>query len=132
MRLYTNNSLQQSRAKSRAQLTPGIPSKVYIDLTRDCNLYCVMCCEIPGRTGRTRDIDLFKKIVDETRNGVSSYSLFNWGELLLLKDFPERLTYLSNHKRAGALIDISTNGMLMNEETSKFLIEHDVDSHSFI
>lgn len=127
MRLYTNNSLQQLRAKSKAQLTPGIPSKIYIDLTRDCNLHCVMCRERPGRTGRTMDIDLFKRIVDETRHGVSSYSLFNWGESLLVKDFRERLVYLSNHKRADAVIDISTNGMLMDENTSKFLIEHNVE-----
>ncbi len=127
MRLYTSNSLQQLRAKSKGQLTPGIPSKIYIDLTRDCNLHCVMCRETPGRTGRTMEIDLFKRIVDETCHGVTSYSLFDWGEPLLVKDFRERLVYLFNHKRTEALIDISTNGMLMDEETSKFLIEHDVE-----
>lgn len=127
MGLYTDNSLQQLRAKSKAQLTPGVPSKIYIDLTQDCNLHCVMCREAPGRTGRTMDISLFKRIVNETRDGVTSYSLFNWGEPLLVKDFRERLIYLFNHKRAEVLIDISTNGMLMDEETSKLLIEHDVE-----
>jgi len=86
-----------------------------------------MCRETPGRTGRTMDISLFKRIIDETCHGVTSYSLFNWGEPLLVKDFRERLIYLYNQKRSEALIDISTNGMLMDEETSKFLIEHDVE-----
>ena len=73
------------------------------------------------------DLGLYKRIVDETCEGVTSYSLFNWGESLLLKDFKERLIYLANHKRSNALIDLSTNGILLNEDTGRFLLDYDVE-----
>ncbi|OPZ94793.1 MAG: hypothetical protein BWY74_00298 [Firmicutes bacterium ADurb.Bin419] len=58
--------------------------------------------------------------------GKLSYSLFNWGEPLILKDFRERVEYLGSKKRKDATIDISTNGILLNEEMITFLESHDV------
>jgi len=73
--------------------------------------------------------ELFKRIVDETCEGVTSYSLFNSGESLLLMDFKERLKYVAKRKLPNAVIDLSTNGMLLTEDTSKFLIDYDVEVH---
>jgi radical SAM protein with 4Fe4S-binding SPASM domain len=113
--------------KADAQITGDIPAKVYLDVTPDCNLFCTMCRESPANSGRVMGLGLFKRIVDETCEGVTSYSLFNFGESLLLPDFKERLAYVSQRKLPNATIDLSTNGMLLTEDTSKFLIDSDVE-----
>ena len=127
MRLYTNNMLQQQMSKADAQITQDIPAKVYLDVTPDCNLFCITCRESVEYSGRVMDFELFKRIVDETCKGVTSYSLFNSGESLLLQDFKDRLAYVSKRKLSNATIDLSTNGMLLTEGTSKFLIDSDVE-----
>ena len=127
MRLYTNNMLQQQMDKAGAQITPDIPAKVYLDLTPDCNLFCIMCRESIENSNRVMDLKLFKRIVDETCEGVTSYSLFYTGESLLLRDFKDRLGYILKRKLPGTVIDMSTNGMLLTEDISKFLIDHDVE-----
>lgn len=99
MRLYTSNSLQQLKTHAGAQVRPDIPQKLYLDITEDCNMYCIMCREKLETRGQVMDMVLYKRIVDETCKGVTSYSLYNWGESLLVKDFRERLIYLANRKR---------------------------------
>lgn len=127
MRLYTNNMLQQQRSKADAQITPEIPPKVYLDMTPDCNMFCIMCRESIENSGRIMKSELFKKIVDETCKGVTSYSLFSWGESLLLSDFRDRLKHVSKRKLSNAIIDLSTNGMLLTEDISRFLVDYDIE-----
>lgn len=127
MRLFTDNMLQQQVGKAGAQITADTPAKVYLDVTPDCNLFCIMCRESVENSNRVMDFKLFKRIVDETCEGVTSYSLFYTGEPLLLRDFKDRLDYISKRKLSGTLIDISTNGMLLTEDMSKFIIDHDVE-----
>ncbi|HEY95559.1 MAG TPA: radical SAM protein [Dehalococcoidia bacterium] len=127
MKLYTNNMLQQQMSKASGQITPNIPAKVYLDLTPDCNLYCIMCRESIENSNRMMDLKLFKRIIDETCEGVTGYSLFYTGESLLLHDFKDRLEYISKRKSPGTLLDISTNGMLLTEDISRFLIDQDIE-----
>lgn len=127
MRLYANNMLQQQMSKADAQIRQDIPAKVYLDVTPDCNLFCIMCRESVENSGRVIDLKLFKRIVDETCEGVTSYSLFNSGESLLVTDFQDRLEYISKRKLANTTIDLATNGMLLTEDTSRFLIDYDVE-----
>lgn len=89
-------------------------------------MYCIMCRDKLAISGKTMDFDMFRRIVDETSDYVSSYSLFNWGEPLLVKDFRERVLYLVDKKRSDASIDISTNGVLLNEEMIDFLSANDI------
>lgn len=127
MRLYTSNSLQQLKTHAGAQVRPDIPQKLYLDITEDCNMYCIMCREKLETRGQVMDMVLYKRIVDETCKGVTSYSLYNWGESLLVKDFRERLIYLANRKRSSAVIDLSTNGTLLTKDMGRFLLDHDVE-----
>ena len=127
MRLFTDNMLQQQIGKADAQITLAIPPKVYLEMTPDCNLFCVMCRESVENSGRAMSFDLLKRIVDETRTGVMSYSLVGDGESLLIADFKERLAYISKRKLANTTIDLVTNGMLLTEDISKLLIDCDVE-----
>ncbi len=71
-------------------------------------------------------IDLFKRIIEETSPYVRSYSLFNWGEPLLVKDFKDRVIFVNQHKRNDCNVDISTNGMLLSDKMIDFLFNERV------
>lgn len=126
MKYYTNNSFKQMHACFSSTTNHICPEKLYLDITEDCNLYCRMCRDELSIRSKTMDMDLFKYVVDETSPYVKSYSLFNWGEPLLVKDFKERVIYLNKRKCANATIDISTNGMLLSNEMINFLKEQEV------
>lgn len=125
MKYYTNNSFSHMQALV-PQISIQYPAKLYIDITQDCNLYCVMCRDKLRIEDRTMDLNLFKRIIDETCSYVMSYSLFNWGEPLLVRDFKERVLYLKSKKQKNATIDISTNGMLLNDDMISFLLANEV------
>ncbi len=121
MKYYLNNSYAQMQACSGGQPTYEYPEKIYLDITQDCNLYCKMCRDRLEITGKVMPFQLFCKLVDETSPFVKSYSLFNWGEPLIVKDFFERVNYVNSAKRTDCSVDISTNGMLLKDEMIGFL-----------
>ena len=127
MKQYLQKSLDFTIAKMPAQVSPNIPRKLYLDLTEDCNMFCSMCRDEPGPKGRIMERKLFERIINETKDGVSSYSIFNWGESLLVPDIKERIEYIHKKKRPETKLDISTNGMLLTEEMADFLLKNDVE-----
>jgi pyrroloquinoline quinone biosynthesis protein E len=76
--------------------------------------------------GKVMSMELFKWLVDETSPYCKSYSLFIWGEPLVLADFRERVQYVSEKKRNDCGIEISTNGMLLGEDMIRFLRRYEV------
>ncbi len=126
MKYYLNNSYKQMHANISSATNHICPEKLYLDITEECNLYCQMCRDELCTSGKTMDAALFKRIVNETAPYVKSYSLFNWGEPLLVKDFKERVEYLNKRKLPEATIDISTNGMLLSNEMIDFLYKNKV------
>ncbi|MCL2253485.1 MAG: radical SAM protein [Lachnospiraceae bacterium] len=121
MKFYTNNSFSQMQACLNGQVSLKYPQKLYLDITQDCNLSCKMCRDEIQVTGKIMSFDLFCILVDETAPYVTSYSLFNWGEPLILKDFRERVNYICSKKRLDCDIDISTNGTLLSDNMIDFL-----------
>ena len=126
MLIYNNNCLQQIKATIPAQISNSCPSKLYLDITEDCNLHCIMCRDKIQINNKVMKRELFNRIIEEVSWGVTSYSLFNWGEPLLVNDFKERVEFLVKKKLDQAVIDISTNGMLLNRTMTDFLLEKDV------
>ena len=126
MKYYTNNSYKQMQTCSGGQVTLDCPEKIYLDITQDCNLYCKMCRDGLDISGKTMPYNLFCRLVSETAPYVKSYSLFNWGEPLIVKDFRERVAYVNSLKRADCTVDISTNGMLLTDDMIGFLRSHEV------
>jgi len=115
------------QACSGGQVSLDCPEKLYLDITQDCNLYCRMCRDSLEITGKTMPYDLFCRLVDETSPYVKSYALFNSGEPLLVKDFRERVDYANSKKRSDCSIEISTNGMLLNDDMIDFLLSREVN-----
>lgn len=126
MKYYLNNSYEMLQSTSHCGDCMICPQKLYLDITHDCNLWCKMCRSEKSIRGETMPLDLFKRTVDETSPYVRSYSLFNWGEPLLVKDFRERVRYVNERKRKDCNVEISTNGMLLNGQMLEFLVREKV------
>ncbi len=126
MKYYLSNSYELLQATNDCGDCMICPQKLYLDITQDCNLWCRMCRDKRDVSGRTMPIDLFKRIVDETSPYVRSYSLFNWGEPLLVKDFCERVCYVNQRKRQDCNVEISTNGTLLSDQMINFLAANQI------
>ena len=128
MESYLNNGLRQMRSQAPAQTVPGYPGIVWLDLTEDCNMHCVMCRDKPGPCGRVMPLELFQRIVDETCHAATCYSLFNYGEPLMLPNLPDYVAYVSQKKCQEARLELATNGMLLSRKMSEFLVAHGVET----
>lgn len=125
-RYYTNNSYSMLQADIDSAASVNCPEKIYLDVTEDCNLHCQMCRDCVHMDGKTMPMKLFTRIVDETAPYCKSYSLFNWGELLVLSNWRDYVRYVYTHKRPDCNIELSTNGMLLDDETIDFLRANEV------
>lgn len=126
MKYYSDNSFEHMQAMLDLSDCFICPAKLYLDITQDCNLHCIMCRDDIRICGNTMPMELFQRVVDETSPYVRSYSLFNWGEPLLLSDFRQRVEYVAMKKRPDAVIDISTNGMLLTQDMIELLHKYSV------
>ena len=126
MKHYIQNPYMQLQADVNGASGLICPEKIYLDITEDCNLSCPMCRSEVKADGKTMPFELFTRLVDETSPYCMSYSLFIWGEPLILNDFRERVQYVHNNKRPDCNIEISTNGMLLSEDMIRFLRRYEV------
>ena len=126
MKYYLNNSYEILMGDTDCADNAICPQKLHLDITQDCNLFCKMCRSERSVCGKTMPIELFKRVVEETAPYVRSYSLFNWGEPLMVKDFCDRVLFVNQHKRSDCIVEISTNGMLLSDEMIDFLYKEKV------
>lgn len=121
MKYYLNNSYEFLMGDTDCADNALCPQKLHLDITQDCNLFCQMCRPERSICGKVMPMELFQRVVEETAPYVRSYSLFNWGEPLLVKDFCDRVLFVNHHKRSDCIVEISTNGMLLSNEMINFL-----------
>lgn len=126
MKYYLNNSYEFLTGDTDCADNALCPQKLHLDITQDCNLYCKMCRSERCVSGKTMPMELFQRVVEETAPYVRSYSLFNWGEPLMVKDFRDRVLFVNQHKRSDCVVEISTNGMLLSDEMTDFLYQENV------
>ena len=105
------------------------PFLVDVELTNHCNLSCLFC----GQQAMTRDkgfmtVRTFKKIVDECVRNKSPIRLIRWGEPTL---HPEFLNFINYAKNKDLLVHMTTNGLLLNKQKIKKLINLPLDSLIF-
>ena len=104
------------------------PNEIQIEITSHCNYACVSCPSTSIRQQRSAFLDL-----DRTFENIRSMlkkthklNLYNYGEPLLHKGFSDFIRKC--RAESGELIlELATNGMLLNEEVSLALIESRVD-----
>lgn len=113
------------------QETPPFPSlSLVIEPTAGCNYKCWGCYtglgQISTRTTKILKIDKFKENILPVIHLVGQVRLYNYGETFLHPDIIEMIT-LMRAANPTMRIDISTNGMLMNEAIADALIDSKVN-----
>ena len=126
MKHYLQNPYTMLQADINGASGLVCPEKLYMDITEDCNLSCPMCRSEIKADGKAMPMELFKQVIDETSPHCKSYSLFIWGEPLILHDFRERVQYVHTNKRLDCNIEVSTNGMLLTEDMIRYLRRYEV------
>jgi len=105
------------------------PLHLDVEASCRCNLRCVFCDKLPALKGLVQgdmDFGLWRTILDEAeRNGLYGLKLSYRGEPLLHPRLPEMVALA---KDAGILdVYFNTNGMLLDRETARALIDSGLD-----
>jgi len=109
---------------------PSLPSVYWIDVTRECNLRCIMCPQSRGLAPRPAKmpVGLFKRIVDDVCENRPLIKLYVSGEPLL----HESLFEMIDHAGARACQTmIHTNAVGLTQEMSERLLASSLTFLSF-
>lgn len=100
------------------------PRTLFIEPTIRCSLDCPTPCgsnyprSASCRSIRKTDImpmDLFRKIIDESKGDIDKICLCNYGEPFLHKDIPGMIEYIK-HRYPNIYVFTSTNGMPLKDD----------------
>jgi MoaA/NifB/PqqE/SkfB family radical SAM enzyme len=98
------------------------PVAINIELTNDCNFGCPHCPRTALNRGRTlghMDVDVFKKIVEESRSRASEVKLIGMGEPALHPQIEAIMTIL---KGSGFKTQLFTNGTLLEKHDPQTIL----------
>lgn len=102
------------------------PKYIQIETTIACNAACPFCSHSTlTRTPRRMPDDLWKKIIDETREMGITYRPFMINEPLSDMRLGEIMRYI--RKDTSARIEINTNGELMKESRAREILDASID-----
>ena len=109
---------------------PAPPSVYWLDITRECNLRCVMCPQSKGLKPLSpkMPLDLFKRIIDDVCESRPLVKLYMTGEPLLHEDLFEMIDYAS---AAGCRTGVHTNGTLLTADVSERILSSGLSFLSF-
>lgn len=123
-----DNCLMLRYFKKIFYIVPQVPMKAQFEITNACNLACPMCPRTTLKTGEAHmDYDLYLKILNKLK-GVQRIYLTGWGEPLV---YPQIFDAIKEAKKRGHFVSITTNGIILNEETQKKLIKSGIDQVVF-
>lgn len=113
------NSIEYSEGKI---ILESYPKVIFVELTQNCNLRCLMCRSPTDQNNKHRDMDdeIFSQIKKEIFPYVSVVDLRGFGESTILNNFEERV--LETHA-AGPKIRLVTNGVSIKRTTWNVLME---------
>jgi len=105
-----------------------VPRVVRIESTNYCNASCSICPHKEMKRSKGfMDSTLYKKIIDECAYlGVAEVHLQNFGEPLLDKDLPNKITYAKKQGIENTVI--YTNGQLLSDRNIKNLLDAGIDT----
>ncbi|UCE43032.1 MAG: SPASM domain-containing protein [Candidatus Aminicenantes bacterium] len=116
--------------RKKSPSLPYLPVRLWVELTSYCNYKCIMC---PNKDLRKEDrgfmdFDLYKNIVDESKDFVFEINLAHRGESLM---HPQLIEAISYAKKNRIFTRLHTNGSLLSEEVSHKIIRSKLDRLSF-
>lgn len=130
-----NNTFSYGCFKNRALATysyltgnpvnHAFPTKLHIEITNICNLGCVMCPRsYMSRKKGMMDMELFKKIIDESKGKVEFVYLHLFGEPMMHPHIIDMIKYC---RKAGIYTGLATNATLLDDVKSKEIVDSGLD-----
>jgi radical SAM protein with 4Fe4S-binding SPASM domain len=108
---------------------PYLPFILGIEPGNICNLHCPLCPTGKNESGVTKGFikfELFKEIIDQLKDSLTTINLYNWGEPLLNKEFISIITYTKQLNK-DIRICTSTNLNIRNNKLLEDLILSGID-----
>ncbi len=112
-----------------------LPERALIDFATKCNLRCPMCPvwgsednDAIDAVKGVMDVDAARKMLDEMMTATPLVQPSMYGEPLMIPNLRARITDM---KSRGMTVAFNTNGLTLNDELAKFLVEAKVDSVFF-
>jgi MoaA/NifB/PqqE/SkfB family radical SAM enzyme len=96
LKAYANVGLLRLARRLRFTWNPARPIVAYAEPTLFCNLGCPSCptgLKLDVRPRVAMDFEWFTRVLDELGPYLFFLNLYNWGEPLLHKQFPEMVAY---------------------------------------
>ena len=116
-------SLERNRAAFEAvslNSKRNIPTTTVVELTRRCNLRCVMCYATPDRARRELSREELFELIDQIRDLGSLFVTFLGGDPTVQPAFVPLVQHAAQRRLA---IQILTNGLLIDPSTADALAE---------
>ena len=113
---------------------PSLPKRVLVDLNAECNLKCPKCLlygenksdELVNQVvGNRLSNSMVSSLADQLEQANSMVGPALWSEPLLNPDFKSHISAL---RKRNLPVSINTNGLLLTEEISRFIVESAVES----
>ena len=101
--------------------------KIYLEITNGCNLNCDFCIK-NKRKIKNISFDEYKFIINKIKDYTKEIYLHVLGEPLLHKDIN---TFIDYANRLGLLVNITTNGYLINNIKTKNIHRLNISLHSY-
>jgi len=118
-----NVTLNREEFAKGAVVLRSRPQVLFIELTENCNLRCVMCRSVSRYdASKNMDRDLFQDVAGKLFPSASIVDLRGWGESTILKDFP---FYVEEAARYGCRPRVVTNLTVSNDQLWRRLVAHD-------
>ncbi|MBY0431390.1 MAG: SPASM domain-containing protein [Rhodospirillales bacterium] len=131
----TDHSAPSSALLDPAPVVPNIPERLLLDLNGECNLRCPKCLlhSIEDKAEKekyigTMPFDAVMGILDEVAPAKPLIQPNTWGEPLLTPRLRDHLKAMKDRHFAVAM---NTNGLTLNEEMARFMVEIRMDALFF-
>lgn len=114
----------------RAKISWDFPIYLHLEPTNLCNLRCSFCPNSLNKEIKKQylELKLYRKIIDECAKykKLLLLLLHKDGEPLLHPNLPEMIRYAKD-KRSAKVVHLATNGILLNEDKSREIINSGLD-----
>jgi MoaA/NifB/PqqE/SkfB family radical SAM enzyme len=120
-RACLNALLNQAEGILRATCPRSLPVNLDIVLTKACNLRCTFCVSYGALTGqRWMSFDLYQRIARRLFPTALGVFFCSGGEPFLYPRMRDALRLARHHR---TLVTVTTNGMLLDSETSAWIVQ---------
>jgi radical SAM protein with 4Fe4S-binding SPASM domain len=119
-----------SHYRKKSVNLPYMPVRLWVELTSICNYRCIMCPnkDLEKEDKGFMDFNLYRKIVDESRDFVFEINLAHRGESMMHPKLIDAIEYAGAN---GVFTRLHTNGSLLTGDLSRKIIRSGLDRLSF-